>query len=288
MILRYLIFNFFICFCVFVNFADAKNSDEFRYDSFEDDSFDKNLWKVSGNARVHVSNDVAREGSKSLKFQIFHEDKIGYRDELTVKGWKIRHMEMGEDWWYGFSLHIPEDFKPDSGSGDIIFQIHASKDKKGKDGATCTDGAANPLFVIAVKGEKISLRHLWGDEECTTHKNWKFKIKKNLVEKAIPGKWYDFVIHFKMSNQEGVGETEVWVDGKKMYEELARPNSFKDKKGPYMKFGIYKSMWGKNKNSYKYINESKQKGIKSRTYYHDNMRIYKGEDGYDLVKPKPL
>ena len=57
-------------------------------------------------------------------------------------------------------------------------------------------------------------------------------------------------------------------------------NTYNDIKGPWFKMGIYKSLW----NARKFDLDSP---ITERTLYHDELRVARGSDGYNLVAPGP-
>ena len=97
---------------------------------------DSDGWKEQSAGKpwsLKVVSDNVRKGRKAIRFEVREGDqrinpesgKISYRSELSEK--PIFKAIMGKDYWYGFSMYIPQDF-PKHGNRLVIGQWHASPD----------------------------------------------------------------------------------------------------------------------------------------------------------------
>lgn len=259
-----------ICYC-FQGFAQSPDFLE----SFEGSgSAISGTWRHSGNGRAHRSTDFAHEGSKAIKFEVRASESVNYRDEIVFNGGPFREMTFGSEWWYGFSVYVPHNWKPDA-TGDIFFQVHRVQDAHDSRSV-----GANPPLSIRFKEDKIEFNHRWHKQDPWLVREHSYNETVNVLKDVVPGRWYDFVFHMIWSKTAGSGITEVWMNGQKKYSHIG-PNTYVDQVGPYVKFGIYKSLWKKSTHT----SASAARGITERIYYQDNIRLYKGANGYSVVAP---
>ena len=91
-------------------------------------------------------------------------------------------------------------------------------------------------------------------------------------------KWTDWVFRIKWAYDDS-GILQIWKNGV-LVATRNGGNTYNDIKGPWFKMGIYKSLW----NARKFDLDSP---ITERTLYHDELRVARGSDGYNLVAPGP-
>ena len=87
------------------------------------------------------------------------------------------------------------------------------------------------------------------------------------------GRWTDFVARFVFSHEDD-GITQVWRDGTLVVDRVGMPNHYNNARGPYIKFGFYKSGW-----------LERESMVTTRTIYYDAIRVYEGSNGYSKVAP---
>lgn len=234
----------------------------FQHD-FEEANFKEgDIWaalEACCNHSYKYSKDRSYKGKKSVKFELRRNDKDvqnSKRSELAG------HLEKAAgDNWYRFKIFIPDDWKTDPNSFEIITQWHAYPDfEQG-------ENWRSPPLSMAIKGEKIYIQTQWDSKEVTVNNNpegksilWEGRLND------LRGKWVDWTFHVKWSYlQDGI--VEVWKDQEKILSRKGA-NSYNDEKGVYLKIGIYKPDW-------KY---SPQKSIvDSRIIYFDDIEVGYGK-----------
>ena len=100
--------------------------------------------------------------------------------------------------------------------------------------------------------------------------------KLGTIQKGV---WNRVVLNFKTSyNSDGFYR--VYINGNMDFN-YEGPIFFNDEAGPYIKFGLYKPSWKPRA-----IEEGwggVYDGIARRTYYQDDLKIFKGSDGFNSV-----
>jgi hypothetical protein len=221
-------------------------------------------WRISGNA-PQVTNRPVRAGRYAMKTPLNrNKDKVPYRTEVSGPG-----SDVGKEYWYGFSILLPEDYVPDK-VWEIVAQWHGVPDFK------IGENWRNPVMALSTTDGKWDLVSRWDAKENTFkggRRTYGGTRKYNLGAYRT-GVWTDWVIHVKWS-YDSEGFLKVWKNGAKVVDQEG-PNAFNDKKGPYFKMGLYKG-W-KNPNN-------PSDAVSSRVLYHDEFRMSGAGGGYDDVSP---
>ncbi len=223
-------------------------------------------WKTSGNAPL-VATDLARGGKQAMKTLLDrNRDEVSYRTEVSGPG-----AEVGQEYWYGFSILLPEDYRPDR-IWEIVAQWHGVPD------FDLGENWRNPVMALFTTNGHWSWVSRW-DAKRNTFEGGKREYGGTQSYDLGPyqrGVWTDWVIHVKWSyGQDGV--LEVWKDGRKVIEQDG-PNAFNDERGPYFKMGLYKGWRDPDRPS---------DAVSRRLLYHDEFRMGGSEAGYDDVAPGP-
>ena len=222
-------------------------------------------WRVSGNA-PQITSHPTRTGKYAMKTSLDrHKDKVAYRTEVSGPG-----SELGKEYWYGFSIFLPETYVPDN-VWEIVAQWHGVPDFK------IGENWRNPVMALFTTSGRWGFTSRW-DAKQNTFEGGKRSYggtKKYDLGPYRKGVWTDWVVHVKWS-YEADGVLEVWKNGKSVIRQEG-PNAFNDTKGPYFKMGLYKG-W-KNPDSPSDV-------VDSRLLYHDEFRMAEGAEHYVDVTPR--
>lgn len=180
--------------------------------------------------RGKLVNSPSRQGEYAALFG-FEAGNVnqGYdRSELAAK----YRATPGKEYWYGWSLYIPEDFEG-AKRGIVVSQLHGYNPRylsKGK------------FFQLSVKDDKW---HLWLEFqkdpklEITGNSTGPYrKILQKDTERVQKGKWTDFVVRVKWTH-ENDGFFQLWIDGKQVVDHRGA-TYFNVPNGPLFKAGAYK------------------------------------------------
>ena len=227
--------------------------------NFEASKFQKgNLWNGLETCCKHsykYSTDKSYKGKKTVKFELRRNDRDVHNSKRSELAAHIE--EPNGDNFYRFRIFIPDDWKTDPNSFEIITQWHGYPDfDKG-------ETWRSPPVSMAIKGNEIKIQTQWDSKEVTINNIpedksvlWKGKLDD------LKGKWVDWNFHIKWSYlQDGI--IEVWKDKEKIITRKGA-NSYNDKNGVYLKIGIYKPDW-------KY--SPKKSIVDSRIIYFDDVEI---------------
>lgn len=214
----------------------------------------------SGNCPT-ISRQHAREGKASMRSFIDRKkSKNSYRAEAVIPG-KAKKMNFEEDYWYGFSVYLPQDWEV-TGKNEVIAQFHSTLDPGDRANGppmSIRAGSGNWEIVNRAEGDKRAGGKVW-----TLNSVWE-----------DVGKWTDWVIHYKPSYRSN-GVLRVWKDGSLVVQRFGK-NTFQDRVGPYFKMGLYMN-WKKR--------NCCDPSIREKTVYHDALRIASGpRAGYFDVAP---
>ena len=226
---------------------------------FEEAKFKRGeIWKDLEACCKHSYNYSTSKyynGRQSAKFELRRQDKDvhqGKRAELAA------YIEKpGGDNWYRFQMFIPDDWKNDPNSFEIITQWHGYPDFH------LGETWRSPPLFMAIKGNKINIETRW-DSKKVTLKNipqgqstlWSGKLDD------VKGKWVNWTFRIKWSYLKD-GIVEVWKNQQKIISRKGA-NSYNDERGVYLKIGIYKPDWTYNP----------QKSIvNSRIIYFDDLEV---------------
>ena len=194
---------------------------------------------------LNVSSTQARTGSKSMEVYV---DSSSYccNDAVGKRRAEVRPPDLraaggfeGENNWYGFSAYFPSDFKvpfPDTaglshGTFTIFTQWHFSED-----GLDCDPTGLEPSIAFGARYYKAGSYTNPGSTETATptsgdYLEVKFSggqlnsdctdilkpEKKYVLVLLKRGQWFDFVLHNRVTHQEGGSgnsTAEVWLNGK--------------------------------------------------------------------------
>ena len=232
---------------------------------FESGAIDTKLWGISGNPPT-VTTEQKRAGKYAMKTVLDRKNsKVSYRTEVTTGG--REHVKPGQDYWYGFSVYLPNDFVSDN-IWEIVAQWHSTPDPGAE-----VDAALNPPLSLQTQNGIWMVSTIWDSKPVTDKKAYGGKLMHNLT-KYQTGRWTDWVFHVKWSPGAD-GLLQVWQDGKKVIDKPG-PIGFNDQVGPYFKMGLYKG-WGDR------VTPTGTVGV--RTVYHDELRMAGPTGKYDDVAP---
>jgi hypothetical protein len=171
---------------------------------------------------------------------------------------------VGEEYWYGFSIFLPEDFIVNDLSYEILAQWHGYPD------FDIGETWRNPVMGLYSSGEagewSLVIRY---DSKRNTFESGE-RVYDGEEEFHLgsweTGVWTDWVFHVRWS-YESDGLLEIWKNGVKvLYYE--GPNAFNDAEGPYFKMGIYSG-----------------DVPCTRIVYHDEFRMADANSTYEDVAP---
>ena len=188
-----------------------------------------------------------------------------YRSELVAGD--LGRVDHGLEYWIGFSFHVGTWNEPPP-SWATLFQFHAVP---GDENWDCVAGR-NPVTVTLSDGQ-LGIAAI--TEPYTGPPPVPGGAIASMVwEEPIDlGRWYDGVVHLLPSLTDGI--LEVWIDGVRRYTQTGGNVDLIDDCGVemepwvYLKIGIYKD----------------RENTSTQDLYYDEVRIYQGADGYDLVVP---
>jgi hypothetical protein len=221
-------------------------------------------WEVSGNAPT-VTREVARAGRYAMKTSLDrYKDRCSYRTEVSGPS-----AEIGKEYWYGFSIFLPDDYIPDR-IWEIVAQWHAVPDfKQGEQWR-------NPVLALSTTGGRWGWVTRW-DAKRNTFESGKRQYGGQREFDLGPYQrnvWTDWVVHVRWSYKSD-GFLQVWKNGEKVIDQTG-PNAFNDAKGPFFKMGLYKG-WQKP--------EVRDDAVTKRVLYHDEFRMAGPDATYEDVSP---
>jgi hypothetical protein len=228
------------------------------------ESGDLKGWRISGNAPT-VTASPTRSGKFAMKTSLDRgKDEVPYRTEVSGP-----RAEVGKEYWYGFSIHLPADYPADR-IWEIVAQWHGSPD------FALGETWRNPVMALSTTDGRWSLLNRW-DAKKNTFEGGKRRYggaKRYDLGPYRKGVWTDWVVHVKWSYRAD-GFLRVWRDGRKVVDQDG-PNAFNDAKGPYFKMGIYKG-WKDPKRP--------SDAVTKRILYHDEFRMAGASGRYEDVAP---
>jgi hypothetical protein len=235
---------------------------------------------TGGNSPV-VSTEQSRVGERSFRVYLNRQNsRSAYRTEAWPVNQKTSwghgpNLQWRRTYWIGLSVYVPSDWRADSTSDEVLFQIHNWPD----DWAN----SYTPPVAIRLKPRDASWNlRVWykvtpegsgGLADVT-------RAIDTVVSPAKRGAWTDWVIEYRpdwrLQTDGGVGVTRFWMDGRKVLD-YSGPNAYNDRLGPYLMFGCYKSGWR---------DSSFSDPITERLYYFDEYRVSRPDKGsYAIVAP---
>jgi len=223
-------------------------------------------WRASGNSPTVVEKP-ARAGTHAMRSSLNrHEDRYPNRTEVSGP-----RAELGGEYWYGFSIFLPEDYVPDE-IWEIVAQWHGVPDFE------IGEKWRNPVIALSTNGGRWGWVNRWDAKRNTfqTGQRQYGGIRQYDLGPYETGVWTDWVVHVRWSfGQDGV--VEVWKNGQKVIDQTG-PNAFNDAHGPFFKMGLYKG-WSDPKKS--------SDAVSKRLVYHDEFRMGGADAVYKDVAPGP-
>lgn len=214
---------------------------------------------------IQTVNSPVRAGEQAVRFFL-------QKDDPRIAGSKRTELKLGEvpansERWYSFSVFLPADYQQDP-SGEIIAQWHDLPDRD------LGESWKFPALCLNTKNGRFGLFRTWDSKQVTLNNATEGQETVDLGPYQT-GKWTDFVFHVKWSSRSD-GRFEVWQDGKLVVSRNG-PNYYNDKRGPYLKIGIYKGDWK---------NHPENSTVTERTLYYDEVRIGDANARYEDVAPR--
>ena len=152
----------------------------------------------------------------------------------------------GDEFWYGWSIYVPKDYKNIYPSKTALGQFH----QKG----------SHPVWMF-----QNSTGGLYLDNQVHGYTEKYYLL---IPKKEFKGKWHTIKVHAKWSRGDD-GFFYVWVDGK---QKVKYKGPTMDVSQIYFKYGIYRSFLSRYKNRYKV-----QKVPAQKVYYSNVKRSYQEE-----------
>ena len=223
-------------------------------------------WRGSGSLPAIV-RDRTRSGKGAMRTSL---DRFNdrYPDRTEVMGPRA---EVGKEYWYGFSILLPEDYIPDQ-----IWEIVAQW--QGLPDSDIGEKWRNPVLALSTTGGRWGWVSRW-DAKRNTFESGKREyggVRQYDLGPYEKDVWTDWVVHVKWSYGPD-GFLKVWKDDKPVIDQKG-PNTFNDAEGPFFKKGLYKG-WGDPKKDCD--------AVTKRALYHDEFRMGGADATYQDVAPGP-
>ncbi len=240
-------------------FSVAKSSKTFtsNFEAGDFSGWDKQLC-CSHSAQVVTS--PVREGEYAAKFT-FRKSDPTKRAEL-----KLEPVPANSEQWYGFSVFIPQEYTKDR-VPEVITQWHNRPD------GDLGENWRRPALLLRTKNDKFILENRW-DSRLVTQSSRDVGTQKWDLGPMAKGQWTDWVVHARWSHKSD-GTLEVWKNGKLVVQRTG-PNTYNDKRGPFLKLGIYKAQWKSNPEA---------STTTERVIYFDEVRVGDASASYENVMP---
>ncbi|KEQ04792.1 polysaccharide lyase [Pseudorhizobium pelagicum] len=179
------------------------------------------------------SRSRAPDGSNAERFELRPGDcprstgDCGADRERIEKSEQLPASKVGSEYWYSFSVYVPEDWPRTAPLTTKLGQFH----QKG-------EGKPPVLFQFDEYGYEFELSNPSQVQKDPMNPVRPLRNVSLKPAAAMRGAWTEVLVHAKWSRQQD-GFINVWVDGQKKVD-LAGPNV--DRNQPvYFKYGIYRS-----------------------------------------------
>ena len=172
------------------------------------------------------------EGNRAAQFTLSKNDPDVAGSKRAEIG--LNYVPANSEWTYRFSNFLPSTYATDP-SYEILVQFHPLPDFD--IGETWHGGPS--MALTTVNGNWV-LNTIWDAKPFTVPGKPEGRLSRNLGAYQ-KGRWNDWIFHIKWSYGSN-GLTEVWRNGQLVFRRIG-PNTFNDKRGPYLKIGMYKPDW---------------------------------------------
>lgn len=227
------------------------------------------VWKPVQLDTSQIVTTPVRAGDHAVQFSLdYAQPWILPATELRVNApATVNHFRLGQTYWYGFSIYVPDDTHNDK--SEIVNQFHGIPDT-----GLGESWGRNPPFFLALNGDRWQVMIRADAAPVTVKGDYDVSRAWDLGPWQA-GQWTDWVYQIKWSPYAD-GFTRIWQNGKLVLD-YHGPNTFNDQQGPFWKIGIYEWAWKWGPTA-----------VTSRTLYYDEIRIGDAHAGYDAVAPGPV
>lgn len=176
--------------------------------------------------RIELVSDPAGSGVTVGQFRLDSTDPptAGWpRSEVAGQATQA----IGSEFWYWWTVYLPEDWPPASFTEMIVFQIHETAD--------VGDAGHYPPLAFDLQGTDL-LMYSAADANATTVTLPSPRLLARMpVQK---GRWHEFVVNVTWDYSSS-GALKVWQDRRAVFNETGIGNCFNDAVGVYIKEGTY-------------------------------------------------
>ena len=175
----------------------------------------------------------------------------------------------GTEYWYGWSIYVPEDYVNISPTKVALGQFHQK--------------SSHPVWMFQ---NSTGGYHL--DKQVSGYTDTYYKL---IDKKDFRGKWHKIKLHVKWSRKND-GFFKVWVNGKQKVDYKGKTMSASQ---VYFKYGVYRSFMSRYKNSKKSewimnlpkgadISNPPKFKVPTQVVYYSNVRRASNEEGLSMHK----
>jgi len=107
-----------------------------------------------------------RAGSHAIRFEVPHKPG-SFRSEIALSP-----VPLFSDYWYSFSIFVPEDWIDDPEEGDIVAQWHGSYGEGKKQFKVEGDGKGRPPVALSLHADRWELAINSSDAVVKDAKDW--------------------------------------------------------------------------------------------------------------------
>lgn len=225
--------------------AEIVNNDVVATDRYQKLTVVRSLSNTSHGYQIVRNPEPTRAGNTSQRFELragdcYHESSWNdcrtdrSRTEVVVE----QNMTSGKEYWFAFSLFLPNNFETSSTVKSTVGQI---KPRSGPTGTYAGFASAPSLFQLYMLGNEYNF--CWqeltnptaGTTVCTD-------IKMSKIDE-MKEKWTDVVLHFSTSQTQGF--VHVYVNGQ-LKGSINKPLVNYAAKNFFVKYGIYNTLISRN------------------------------------------
>jgi len=186
---------------------------------FEDGEFSGWTVEEMDDDRVQIVDSRVRSGQYGARFEVRPGDVVSGGNRAEVRTWSQKRFHEGDDLWFGWSTLFDENF-PSEDRWALIMQLK-------------NDGTGSPPIEMAVQDGEVTLK-------MSTKREGGYSWFSGASVPIDRGKWHDFVMHVRFSEDPSQGFVELWHNGEliqeKRFAATLRPGLFS-----YLKLGYYRS-----------------------------------------------
>lgn len=212
-------------------------------------------------------------GTKSLKSELIFQKGTVW-SQLVLNMDQFNSFDIGKRHWFAFAIYLPADYVPDTYE-EMVWELHGRPDS--------SDGelSRNAPVALRIDGDHWVVSYI-KDSRYITYKAGDAKkmyeeSRRINIGKYETGKWTIFVIDTLMDYRPS-GYVKIWKDGELVVNKT-NGIGFNDKKGPFVRMGLYKAIWDLSKSW------GGPTSVSSRTIYMDDFRVGDANTSYAEIAP---